>query len=70
MLNCEKREIIARVVEVATLITMCTHVYSFEDKLFIQRSGGPKGMRSTASLANLVKAYLLIALAVLWMTAG
>ena len=44
----------ARTVEVAILVTMGTHVYSFEDKVFIQRSGGPIGMRSTASLANLV----------------
>ena len=54
LLKCEKREILARVVEIATIVAMGTHVYSFEDKLFIQRSGGPIGMRSIANLANLV----------------
>ena len=53
----EKRDIIARVLEVAVLVTMSTHVYSFGSKLFIQRSGGPIGMRSTASLGNVVMKY-------------
>ena len=52
--NWEKKEIIARTIELAVLVTVGTHVYSFEDKLFVQKSGGPIGMRSTASLANLV----------------
>ena len=50
----EKREVISRVLEVAVITAMSTHVYSFEDKLYIQKMGGPIGMRSTASLANLL----------------
>ena len=53
----EEREIVARVLEVAVLVTMGTYVYSFCEKLFIQRSGGPIGMRSTASLANVIMKY-------------
>ena len=49
-----KKEIVARVLEMAAIATMSMHVYSFEDKLFIQRSGGPIGMRGTASLDNLL----------------
>ena len=41
----------------ATLVTMGTHVYSFGERLFIQRSGGPIGVRSTASLASVVMKY-------------
>ena len=48
----EKGEIVARVLEVAVISVMSMHVYSFKDKLFIQRSGDPIGMRSTASLAD------------------
>ena len=33
---------------------MGSHVYSFGEDLYIQRSGGPIGMRFTASLANIV----------------
>ena len=49
----EKKEIIVRVLEVATVTAMSTHVYSFEDQIYIQKSGDQIGMRRTASLANL-----------------
>ena len=50
----EKRVIIARVIETAVLICMSTHIYSFGPDLFLQCSGGPIGMRFTASLASIV----------------
>ena len=50
----EKKIIISRVVEIAVLVSMGTHVYSFGNKLYLQASGGPIGMRATASLANVV----------------
>ena len=50
----EEREIVSRIIEVAVITAMGTHVYSFADKVYIQQSGGPIGMCSTASLANLV----------------
>ena len=49
-----KKTIIARVVEAAVLICMGTHMYTFNEKVFLQCEGGPIGMRFTASLANLI----------------
>ena len=46
--------IASRVLELATLVCMGTHAYSFCGHLYLQREGGPIGMRFTASLANLV----------------
>ena len=50
----EVRLVIARVIEVAILVCMSTHIYSFGPNLYLQCTGGPIGMRFTASLANLV----------------
>ena len=49
-----QKKVISLVVETAIIVCMGTHVYSFGDKIFLQRAGGPIGMRFTASLANLV----------------
>ena len=49
-----QRRIISKVIEVAVIICMGTHVYSFGEKIFLQCKGGPIGMRFTASLANLI----------------
>ena len=49
-----QKKIIARVLELAVLVTMGTHVYSFCGRLYLQESGGPIGLRFTASLANLI----------------
>ena len=45
---------VAAVVEVAVNLAMSTHVYTFQGKYFIQRDGGPIGLRCTASLAALI----------------
>ena len=50
----EKRLVIARVVETAVLVCMSSHIYSFGPDLYIQCTGGPIGMRYTASLASVV----------------
>ena len=49
-----KKKIISMVIETAVIVCMGTHVYSFGEKIFLQKRGGPIGMRFTASLANLV----------------
>ena len=49
-----KKKIVARVLELAVLVTMGTHIYSFCGQLYLQESGGPIGLRFTASLANLI----------------
>ena len=50
----EIRQVIARVVETAVLVCMNTHIYSFGEDLYLQCTGGPIGMRFTASLAGIV----------------
>ena len=50
----ELRLVISRVVETAVLICMSTHVYRFGPNLYIQCTGGPIGMRFTASLASVI----------------
>ena len=50
----EKRKILSHVMEVAVLVSMTTHLYSFGGKTYIQASGGPIGMRATASLASIM----------------
>ena len=49
-----KKKIVARVLETAVIICMGTHTYTFCGKTYLQESGGPIGMRFTASLANLI----------------
>ena len=49
-----KKQIVARVLELLVLVTMGKHVYSFCGRLYLQESGGPIGLRFTASLANLI----------------
>ena len=50
----EIRLVIARVVETAVLVCINTHIYSFGPNLYVQCTGGPIGMRFTASLASIV----------------
>ena len=50
----DMKRIAATVVEVAIHIVMGTHVYSFCGHHFLQRDGGPIGLRSTAALAALI----------------
>ena len=50
----EKLRIMATVIEIAVTVVMTTHVYDFCGKIFLQTNGGPIGLRSTASLANLI----------------
>ena len=47
----EKRAIVSRTVEVAILVAMGHHLYSFGGKIYLQAGGGPIGMRFTACLA-------------------
>ena len=50
----EKRVIITRVAEAAVIVAMTTHLYSFNDKVLLQRRGGSIGSRVTVPLANIV----------------
>ena len=50
----EKRKIVATLVQIGILVMMNTHVYGFDGKIFLQKAGGPIGLRSTCSLARIV----------------
>ena len=54
MFSIEKKRIIATVLEIAVSVVMSSHVYKFMGHYYLQRDGGPIGLRSTASLANLI----------------
>ena len=43
-----------RVAEAAVIVAMTTHLYSFNDKVLLQRRGGSIGSRVTVPLANIV----------------
>ena len=49
----EKRLVVATVMKKAVLMLFQSHVYSFGGKFFLQRKGGPIGLRSTCSIARI-----------------
>ena len=50
----EKRMVVAMVVKVGVLIMMNTHVYSWNGESYLQKAGGPIGLRSTCAIARVV----------------
>ena len=44
----------AMVIKVGILTMMNTHVYSWDGKTFLQKAGGPIGLRSTCAVARVV----------------
>ena len=50
----EKRLIIATVMKIAVLVLFRSHVYTFGGKFFLQKRGGPIGLRSTCAIARIV----------------
>ena len=50
----EKRELVARVIEIATLNMFNKHFYKFGGKSYHQSKGGPIGLRGTCAVARLV----------------
>ena len=50
----EKRLIVATVMKIAVLVLFRTHIYTFGGKYFLQRMGGPIGLRSTCAIARIV----------------
>ena len=53
----EKRNILAKVVEIAVRTTFRLHMYQFEGKIRLQKAGGPIGLRLTGVVARLVMMY-------------
>ena len=50
----EKRLLVATVLKIAVLMLFRSHVYSFGGKYYLQKAGGPIGLRSTCAIARLV----------------
>ena len=50
----EKKLVLAKVMKTAVLAVFKTHTYSFAQKFYIQKMGGPIGLRSTCCVARLV----------------
>ena len=42
----EKRMIVATVVKIGVLVMMYTHIYTWDGETYLQRAGGPIGLRS------------------------
>ena len=49
----EKRTIIATVVQIGVLVMFNTHIYQFANKYYLQKKGGPIGLRATCAVARL-----------------
>ena len=49
----EKRRIVATVLRIAVLILFQSHVYTFGGKSYLQKHGGPIGLRSTCCIARI-----------------
>ena len=50
----EKRVVIATVMQKSVLAIFKTHTYQFDSKYYLQKKGGPIGLRSTCCVARLV----------------
>ena len=48
MTRKEKRMIVATVIQIGVLTMMNTHIYEFDSEIFLQRAGGPIGLRAVA----------------------
>lgn len=49
----EKKMILANVKRVAVTTMFHTHVYTFDNAYYLQKKGGPIGLRSTCAVARL-----------------
>ena len=50
----EKRMIVATVMKIAVLVLFRTHIYEFGGHFYLQKKGGPIGLRSTCALARII----------------
>ena len=52
----ERKMIMAEVMRLLVEVSFKTHIYSFNNKFFLQSDGGPIGLRSTCAIARVVMA--------------
>ena len=50
----EERLIVAMAIQIGVLTMMATHRYSFNGKTYLQKAGGPIGLRATCAVACVV----------------
>ena len=50
----EERMIVAMAVQIGIIAVMNTHQYSFNGKTFLQKAGGPIGLRATCAILRVV----------------
>ena len=53
----EKRLLVAKTMHTTVLTLFKTHCYTFGGKYFLQKQGGPIGLRSTCCIARLVMSW-------------
>ena len=51
--DLEKRMILASVMRIAVITMFNTHIYTFDNAYYLQRRGGPIGLRGTCAVARL-----------------
>ena len=49
--------IVAKMVQIAVITMMNTHLYEFNGVVFLQQAGGPIGLRATCAVARIVMNY-------------
>ena len=54
MTELEERMVVATMVQIGVIVTMNTHLYSFDGRTFLQMAGGPIGLRATGAIARVV----------------
>ena len=57
MTKREKRMIVATVIHLGVLTMINTHMYEFDSEIFLQRAGGPIGLRSTCAVTQVTMSY-------------
>ena len=50
----QKRMLLAKMIQIAVVTMMNTHLYEFNGKIFLQQAGGPIGLRGTCAVARVV----------------
>ena len=52
--NNLKKVVLGKILEIAVLLMFNSHVYTFAGEIFLQKSGAPIGLRSSAAIARLI----------------
>ena len=52
--DLEEKMIMATVIKIGVIVMMNSHVYEFNGDIFLQRAGGPIGLRSTCAVARVM----------------